>query len=186
VGTKLLFLHGPPAAGKLTVAKAVLRYVPGRLFDNHVAIDVARTVFEFGTPGFWELVHAVRCSVLEAAARAHVPLVVATYCYAEPDDRAAIAGFEAILARHGGRLLPVFLQCSREELLRRVANADRRQRGKVTSATGLDEFVAQFNITRLPHADCQVLDSERSSAEANALEIVRRFALVPDQPADFS
>ena len=38
---KLLFLHGAPAAGKLTVAKALLRLVPGRLMDNHAAIDLA-------------------------------------------------------------------------------------------------------------------------------------------------
>ena len=43
---KLLFLHGAPATGKLTVAKALLRIVPGRLFDNHAAIDLARTIFE--------------------------------------------------------------------------------------------------------------------------------------------
>jgi tRNA uridine 5-carbamoylmethylation protein Kti12 len=28
---KLIFLHGAPASGKLTVAKALLRIVPGRL-----------------------------------------------------------------------------------------------------------------------------------------------------------
>jgi len=33
----LLFLHGAPATGKLTVAKALLGMVPGRLFDNHAA-----------------------------------------------------------------------------------------------------------------------------------------------------
>ncbi len=48
---KLLFLHGAPAAGKLTVAKALLQRVPGRLFDNHAAIDLARTLFEFGDGG---------------------------------------------------------------------------------------------------------------------------------------
>ena len=82
VEMKLIFLHGAPATGKLTVAKALLRTVPGRLFDNHAAIDVARTVFDFGAPGFWELVHTVRCSVLDAAAQQRVPLVVMTYCYA--------------------------------------------------------------------------------------------------------
>ena len=56
---KLLFLHGAPAAGKLTVAKALLRIVPGRLMDNHAAIDLALTIFDFGAPGFWELVHDV-------------------------------------------------------------------------------------------------------------------------------
>jgi tRNA uridine 5-carbamoylmethylation protein Kti12 len=48
---KLLFLHGSPATGKLTVAKALLRMVPGRLMDNHAAIDFARTIFDFGAPG---------------------------------------------------------------------------------------------------------------------------------------
>jgi hypothetical protein len=186
VATKLLFLHGAPASGKLTVAQAVLRRVQGRLFDNHAAIDVARTVFDFGAPGFWTLVHAVRCAVLQAAAREGVSLVVATYCYAEPDDRAAIADFEAILAPSGGTLLPVFLHCSRDAILRRIGNADRAERGKMTSAKGLEAFLAEHNLTRLPHPDCLVLDSEHETAEANAMQIVRRFALAPDHCDDLS
>jgi hypothetical protein len=47
---KLVFLHGAPAVGKLTVAKALLCLVPGRLFDNHAAMDLALTVFDFGVP----------------------------------------------------------------------------------------------------------------------------------------
>lgn len=96
---KLLFLHGAPASGKLTVAKAVLTLVPGRLFDNHAAIDLARTVFDFGAPGFWELVHAARITVLEFAARENLPLLVMTYCYAEPDDRPAFEQFGRIVER---------------------------------------------------------------------------------------
>src|SRR6202011_538958 len=114
---KLIFIHGAPAAGKLTVAKALLRTVPGRLFDNHAAIDVAQTVLDFGAPGFWELVQIVRSSVLEAAAERGVPLVVATCCYADPEDRPAFEQFEAILQRHGGEMLPVFLRCSKKEII---------------------------------------------------------------------
>jgi len=51
---KLVFLHGAPATGELTVAKALLHIAEGRFFDNHAAIDVARTVFDFGAPGNWE------------------------------------------------------------------------------------------------------------------------------------
>jgi hypothetical protein len=76
---KLVFLHGAPATGKLTVAKALLNVVPGRLLDNHAAIDFARTIFEFGAPGFWELVHQIRLAALEAAAQHGVPLVVITF-----------------------------------------------------------------------------------------------------------
>jgi hypothetical protein len=111
---KPIFLHGAPATGKLTVARALLGMVPGRLFDNHAAIDLARTIFDFGAPGFWELVHNVRYAAFDAAAEHGVPLVVTTFCYAEPDDRAQFEKLEEIMQRHGGKLLPVFLHCSRE------------------------------------------------------------------------
>ena len=35
--TALVFIHGAPASGKLTVGKALLRILPGRLFDNQLA-----------------------------------------------------------------------------------------------------------------------------------------------------
>ncbi len=54
----LVFLHGAPATGKLTVGQALASPTGGRLFDNHVSIDLARSVFEFGAPGFWDLVIA--------------------------------------------------------------------------------------------------------------------------------
>src|SRR5947207_15673716 len=94
---KLLFLHGAPAVGKLTVATALLAMVPGRLFDNHVAIDLARTIFDFGAPGFWELVRSVRCSAIEAAAQHRVELLVTTFCYAEPAHPAQFQDLQATL-----------------------------------------------------------------------------------------
>lgn len=174
---KLIFLHGAPASGKLTVARALLQAMPGRLFDNHAAIDVARTVFDFGAPGFWELVQTVRCSVLEAAATQGVPMIVATYCYADPDDLPAFQQFEAIVEQSGGRLLPVFLRCSRQEANRRVSNPDRIERRKISSEKGLDEFLGQFNLTQVPRADCLVLDTDSSPPEAAAQTIIRHFEL---------
>jgi hypothetical protein len=176
---KLIFLHGAPATGKLTIAKALLQAVPGRLFDNHAAIDLAETVFDFGAPGFWELVQTVRCAALDAAAGQGVPLVAATYCYTEPDDRPAFAQFEAIMRRHGGELLPVFLHCSRDEMIRRVTNAERAARGKISTAPGLEGFLAQYDLVPVPRADCLVLDSAATSADATAREIIRHFSLAP-------
>src|SRR5262245_40636433 len=174
---KLIFLHGSPAVGKLTVAKALLRLVPGRLMDNHANVDLARTVFDFGAPGFWELVHSSRCVALHAAGKHGVPLLVTTYCYVEPNDRPAIEEFEAILGQYGGKLLPVFLYCSPEETARRVGNPDRLERGKLTSAEGLIDFIDGRNFTSLPREDCSKFDTETMRPNAVAEEIVRRFAL---------
>jgi hypothetical protein len=174
---KLVFLHGEPASGKLTVARALLRIVPGRLFENHAAIDFARTLFDFGAPGFWELVDEVRLSALQAAAQQRVPLVVATYCYSEPHDRPQFERFEAIVQNGGGQLLPVFLHCAEDELARRIGSADRAGRRKITSMQGLAGFRAAFNVTAVPRADCIHLDTAARPAEATAREIVRHFGL---------
>jgi hypothetical protein len=170
------FLHGAPATGKLTVAKALLGIVPGRLFDNHVAIDVALTVFDFGAPEFWELVHEVRCSVIEAAAKQKIPLLVGTYCYSE-SDRPALEEFDAIVQQHVGELLPVYLHCNREEVILRLNNPDRARRGKITSAKTLDEFSSKFEPAPAPRQNCLTLDSGTVSADEMAKTIVCHFGL---------
>ena len=175
--TTLVFLHGGPASGKLTVAKALLQAIEGRLFDNHAAIDFARTAFDFGAPGFWSLVHAGRLTALDAAAENGIPLVVTTSCYSEPHDRALFEQFEAVLARHGGEVLPVFLCCSKEEAKRRVGNADRVERRKIASANGLDDFTSRWNIAPVPRVNCLVLDTESEAPAAVAGRVIRYFAL---------
>jgi hypothetical protein len=173
---KLLFLHGAPAVGKLT-AKALLRLVPARLMDNHAAIDLARTIFEFGAPGFWELVHDVRLSAIEAAAEHGVPLLVTTFCYAEPEDREQFGQIEEIVQRHGGELLPVFLHCSREEALRRVGNPDRVERRKLISGEHLIRDLDRYNLTAVPRPDCLKLDTGVNPADVTAQKIVKHFGL---------
>lgn len=176
---KLLFLHGSPAVGKLTVAKALLQLVPGRLMDNHAAIDLALTIFDFGAPGFWELVHDVRRSAMNAAAEHRVPLLVTTFCYAEPEDREQFGQIEAIVQRDGGELLPVFLHCSREEALRRVGNPDRVERRKLTSGEHLIRDLDRYDLTAVPRPDCLRLDTGVNAADVTAQKIVEHFGLTP-------
>ena len=178
---KLVLIHGAPAAGKLTTARALLDRVGGRLFDNHAAIDLARTVFEFGTPGFWELVQATRVLVLESASVRGLPLLVMTFVYVDPIDLPTFEQFEFAIQRGGGQLLPVYLQCSVDEIVRRVGNNDRAIRKKMTSEKGARDFLEEHKVAPVPRPNCLVLNSEANSAEANAQEIIRRFGLADHQ-----
>jgi hypothetical protein len=174
---KVIFLHGAPATGKLTIARALLRQVPGRLLDNHAAIDVARPLFDFGAPGFWELVHDVRVAALNAAGRHNVPLVVMTFCYSAPGDLPQLEAFETIVQRHCGQMLPVFLHCPEDEIIRRIGNADRVARRKIASMEGLARFRIDYNDAPVPRADCLKLDTATRPAEASAREIIEYFRL---------
>jgi hypothetical protein len=174
---KLVFIHGAPGAGKLTTARALLARQPGRLFDNHASIDVVRTVFDFGAPGFWELVNSVRVSVVDAAAKHGTPLVVMTFVYVEPDDLPIFEQFETAVTSYGGELLPVFLRCSIDAIVRRVGHPDRVARRKISSEKSAREYMARHRISAVPRSSCLVLDSQANDADTNAGRIISHFNL---------
>src|SRR5262245_57197679 len=71
----LVFLHGPPAVGKLTVARELARLTGFRLFHNHLTVDAVTAVFDFGTEPFITLREHIWLTVFAEAARHDVSLV---------------------------------------------------------------------------------------------------------------
>ena len=177
-GMNLIYLHGPPASGKLTVGRALAKLIDARLSDNHASIDFAKTLFDFGTPDFWRLVQAVRVTALRHAAEAQVPNLIYTCVYSEPEDRPCFDAFCEIVEDNGGVMMPVFLQCAPSELAARVANQDRVDRGKLSSADGLETFLNQWNVAPVPHVNCLTLDTSSAKPRETARIIGRHFGLV--------
>ena len=174
---KLVFLHGAPATGKLTVARALAKQKGARVLDNHAAIDFARTVFDFGAPGFWELIHKVRLAALEAAAENDVALVVMTFCYSEPTDLPWFEDFERVTSAAHAMMAPVYLHCHDDEIARRIDAPERAQRGKTASLDALRAFRVHYHDAPVPRANVLKIDSAAQSAEATAQMIVRHFGL---------
>src|SRR5215208_5331833 len=103
----LVFIYGPPGVGKLSVAREVARAAGYRLFDNHVSIACAESVFDFGTRPFGRVIGRIRSLVF-------------TFVYARPDDTPFVEGVRELVEGLGGRVLFVRLFCAREELERRL------------------------------------------------------------------
>jgi len=111
---KLIYLHGPPASGKYTIA-SVLEATHGiRNFHNHLTIDVSKAFFEFGTDDFWDLTHLLRRTTIAAVAEVGGESVVFTNCYSSPQDDPNVAALEDAVTSRGGEFVPVFLECSLE------------------------------------------------------------------------
>lgn len=172
-----MFIHGIPAVGKLTVAKQIENSIASKLFDNHVAIDTALSIFEVGEPGFWDLVQNIRTSVLTAALEQNIQIVIMTYCYADPEDKIAIDQFEDIYKSYGGEILPVYLYCSEQEAMKRIGNIDRAKRKKISTKNGLQNFLSENNITWLPQKNCLKLTTENITAKETAEIIIQHFKL---------
>lgn len=174
---KLIFLHGPPASGKYTIATGLQEEAGVRNLHNHLTIDVAKALFDFGTAEFWALTHQLRRVALRAAAADAGAEVVFTNCYSHPHDQENVAALERIVSDAGGEFLPVYLECGIDELRRRVIAQSRREMRKLASVEGLEDFLERWNIVPFDHPRCISIDTERRTADECVREIVERLGL---------
>lgn len=174
----LIYLHGAPASGKLTIANSILSKVPGRLFDNHAAIDLARTMFEFGSEGFWSLVTQLRLETIQKALDYNIELVVMTSCYSHPENYEAFEEIELIVKKADGKVLPVYLDCSLDELETRVTNQSRVNKRKIRTIEALRKFLDSWNITPIPRENCFQIESHELKPIHAAEKIIKHFNLL--------
>ena len=171
---KLIFLHGPPASGKYTIARALQASYGVLNFHNHLTIDVAKALFDFGTDPFWDLTHRLRRTALAARAEEGEANVVFTNCYSSPHDDSTVEALEEEVTSRGGQVVPVFLDCSMEELRRRVTDPSRQEMQKLHSVEGLEEFMQKWNIVPLDRPNTIAVATEGRSAAECAHEIAER------------
>lgn len=151
-----LLIYGPPGAGKLTVARAIVARCDVHLLDNHVAVDAALRLFTFGEPGFFALVNTIRVEMLEAAARAGKD-VVSTFAYAHPVDDAGVVQLLDATRRHGGTVRVAQLLPDDDEIRRRVVTAERQSGNKISDLDLYDEVLTGYDLrTPYPGTDVSI------------------------------
>jgi chloramphenicol 3-O-phosphotransferase len=172
----LIYVYGPPASGKLTVASLLSELTGIPLFHNHLTVNALRQVFAFGSPPFVEAGQTMRRGVFEAAARAGISLIFTNNsAWSGPDPRPrfeeAAEAARAIMAGHGGRTVFVRLTASQSALEERVANDSRRAHEKLVDVVRLRELLADFDASPLHPGDL-VIDTAQSSPAESARTIM--------------
>jgi shikimate kinase len=176
---QLVFLYGPPAVGKLTVARAIAERRDFRVLHNHVTFDPVAEVLPFGTPGFWATLDKVRLELVTAAAREGIDLVY-TFVFA-PGDETHVDEVGRAYESVGGSVLFVQLVAPPEELHRRVASESRRAHAKITDATALDQVLGDHDVfAAIPGRDSVVVDASAMSADDAAMLIIERSDALED------
>ena len=172
---KLLLIHSAPATGKLTVACELSRLTNIALVDNHAAIDIARMVFGFAKPGFWELVHDLRVTTLRGSARAAVPILITTAAYSCPVDDPLVQDYDDAVGEFGGEVIPIHLFCSEETLMSRVSATERAQKGKIADPEKLKAYLDKNNFVAMPRDNCITFSTEEASPTATATAIAEHL-----------
>lgn len=172
---KLLFLYGPPAAGKLTVANEIAKRTNFKVFHNHLSIDAILPVFEFGSKPFFRLVEMIRVETVAEAARENVDLIY-TFCYAKGLDEAHVEKVAKAAVDNGGEVFFALLTCDPDELKRRVVLEDRRKFGKANTVEMMDKFLETYDLSSpVPDFDTLVIDNTDLPPVEAAERIIGHF-----------
>jgi hypothetical protein len=165
---KLLFIYGRPAVGKLTVARAVAARTGGRLFHNHLTVNLVLSVFDFGTPGFIELRERIWMDVFRRALAEKVPLLIFTFNPEDSVPQRFIDGLFSEIADEGGKIIPVELTASEPEIEARLGNESRRLDRKTLDTATYRELRAKgaFDSPVIPEPRLRLDTGRLSAAEA--------------------
>lgn len=121
---KLIFIYGPPAVGKLTVAKELAEILKIPLVDNHSVVTPIAKVFGWGHPEQRRLGDEFRFELFEAAAKEGVSIIT-TFGGGGKYYDAFIQKTKEVIEKHGGEVIFVRLTAPEEVLFERVANQSR-------------------------------------------------------------
>lgn len=177
---RLVFLYGPIASGKLSIARLVADRTGFSLFHNHLVVDAVAAVFPFGSPSFVRLRERFWLETLAAAA-AEGRSVVFTFA---PEPTVAADFPERVrnlVTAHGGEVVFVALDVSPDEQERRVDSPSRRAFGKLRSAELLRSLrsgmTAAMEMMPMPALR---IDTEAMAPEAAAEAICRLLTRSPE------
>ena len=140
---KLILLYGPPAVGKLTIAKEIARLTGFTVFHNHLTVNVVAAIFPRVTPAYRQLLWDIRYTVFAEAARAHIDGLIFTMVYRR-DQEPCIARCVETVERFGGKVCFVHVYCHAETVRQRVVREDRKQHGKITSVALRNELLSHW------------------------------------------
>ena len=141
---KLIFIYGPAASGKLTIARELAALTGFALFHNHLVVDAVASVFPFGSNRFIRLREQFWLAMFREAADASRSMIFTFAPEASvSSDFPERARQQIELA--GGQVDFVRLVVPQEEQERRLANPDRAQFGKLSSVDLLRQLRPQFD-----------------------------------------
>jgi hypothetical protein len=174
----LIFLHGAPAVGKLTVARHLAELTGFRLFHNHLTVDLLSAVFDFGSEPFVILREQIWLAVFGEAAQHNVSLLF-TFNPENTVRERFIADTIETVESAGGKVIFVELTCASEELERRIESPSRTQFGKLRSVEQYQELkqAGAFEFAKLPDSGASFDTTNRNPKETAEL-IAEYFSLI--------
>lgn len=136
---RLIFLYGPPAVGKLTIAKELAQLLDIPLVDNHSIVNPIARVFGWGHPEQQRLAHEFRVEFFGTAAREGKSIITTCGGGGQYYDYFIKAVLESV-RKNGGDVIFIHLTAPKEALLERVTHQSRVEKFTIAKKEKLLEI----------------------------------------------
>jgi hypothetical protein len=128
----LIFIHGPAAAGKYTVARELAVLTGAELYHNHLVVDEVLKRHAFGTPEFVRERDQRWRTYFSHNPRPATPNVIFTFNPENTVPQAFIDWLFAEMSRRGVKLLSVEVTAPETVIESRIGSEQRQQFRKLT------------------------------------------------------
>lgn len=175
----LIYIYGPPAAGKKTIAEKLSEITGIPLFHNHMTVNISSSIFTFGTSNYFRLVDFIRMNTIMECQRIGLKALIFTNAYTPEKNGKFVKELKEKIAKRHGIISFVKLDCSREALLSRVANSDRLNQGKITDPDLLEKILSKDDfLTRIPYTPHYEYNNNNETPSSIAQQIILDLDLV--------
>ena len=172
----LIFLYGPPASGKLTIAEGLSERTGISLFHNHLSRDLVKDIYGDKLRDNYGLVDRIRFDVLDYCSKNQTDLIF-TYVYAGSDDDENVRDLIRTIESYDGWVLVIVVTSSRDDLIERVENDSRKRYKKLTDSVIMRNITEDMSIYSTPFVESLKINTSILSPVASVEAIVNEFGL---------
>lgn len=173
----LIFIYGPPASGKLTVAQELSKLTGYPIFHNHMTRDIVHGLFPKKLEENYELVNILRDDVLKYCTLNNISLIF-TWVYDGPEDDEPLKRKVETVTENGGKILFVELTTPHNILLERVTNDSRKKHKKLTDPELLSHLLKSKAYSSIPYNSIFKVDTSTHTPKESAELITEHFNLI--------
>lgn len=174
----LIILYGPPATGKLTVAKELAKITNYKIFHNHLTVDLVGSVFNNEEKIYSNLVSKFRLEMFKQAAKENINGLIFTFCYVYPYDNNFIKKIINALKKYDVKVNCVQIFCSLDELKKRVKEQSRHNFNKIKCDKKLINVLEKYDLFKpISFIDSLKINNTKISPKTVAKKIKSYYQL---------
>ena len=157
-------LYGRPGVGKLTIAEYLTAETGYSLLHNHSVVDLATSLFPFGSPPFVLLRESMWHLAVDTVLKARSPGMIMTFAPEQTVTDRFVPSLQKRVVDAGGALHFIELRCDPAELEKRLGSEQRQRFGKLRDVEAYKKLdtAGAFDRPAMPKAELVVDTTEQT------------------------